>query len=155
MNNRSIGRAIEENVFQKLLYYVYLSLMRLAATEILVLSEKSREGFSVVISAIRSILSKKNSQAREDLDEYSKYFALQEFKTNMIVVAEDIISYLLPEDHSAEHSVALKVDLLPVKDFKENSSYIQVDRDAMVIKPPSDRINNYLKMINDLENREE
>jgi len=68
--------------------------MRLAATEISFLSAESREGFSVVISAIRSILSKKNSQAREDLDEYSKYFALQEFKTKMIVVAKDIITYL-------------------------------------------------------------
>jgi len=46
----------------------------------LFLSAESKEGLSVVISAIKAILSKKHPQAREDLDEYNKYFALQEFK---------------------------------------------------------------------------
>jgi len=65
-----------------------------ASTEIVLLSTESRDGFNVVISTINAILSKKYFQAEEDLEEYSKYFALEEFKTSMKVVAQDIIGYL-------------------------------------------------------------
>jgi len=52
---------------------------------------------------------KKNRQAGEDLNEYSKYFALPVFKTSMIVVAQDIIGYLKSEWCNAEHKRALRV----------------------------------------------
>jgi len=45
--------------------------------------------------------------------------------------------------------------MLEVEGFDEKNNKIQVDSKKMVIKPPSGRINNYLKMINDLKNRKE
>lgn len=98
---------------------------------------------------------KKNRQAGEDLDEYSQYFALPVFKTSMIVVAQDIIGYLKSEWCNTEHKHALRVQILPVQEFKEKSSFIQVDSEAMVIKPPSDSIKRYIKMIKDLNNQKE
>lgn len=48
--------------------------MRLASKEIVLLSKDSEDGFSIVISTLRLILNKKDSQAIEDLSEYRNYF---------------------------------------------------------------------------------